>query len=62
MTALKGWTPSALEQLTSAGLTDDGSIPQADVLQQHSSDLQRLAFPELFLRPVTFPKTKLKLL
>lgn len=32
MTALKDWTPSALEPLTSVGLTDDGSRPQADKL------------------------------
>ena len=61
MTALKGWTPSALELLTSVRLTDDGSRLQADVLQQHSSDLQGLALPELFLGPVAYPKTKLKL-
>lgn len=57
--ALKGWTPSAFEPLTSAELTDDGSKPQADVSQQRSSDLQGSAFPELFLGPVAFHKTKL---
>lgn len=51
MTALKDWTPSALELLTSAGLTDDGSRPQADELQRRGSDLQGLAFPELFFGP-----------
>lgn len=58
--ALKGWTPSALELLTSAGLRDDGSRPQADVLQQHSSDLQDQAFPELFLGPCCLSQDKTK--
>lgn len=58
VTALKGWTPSAFELLTSAGLADDSSKPQADVSQQRSSDLQGSAFPELFLGLVAFPQDK----
>lgn len=60
MTALKGWTPSVLEPLTSLGLRNDGSRPQANILQQHSSDLQALAFPELFLGPVGLSQNKIR--
>lgn len=50
MTALKDWTSSALEPLTSVGLTDDGCRPQADVLQPHKLWPTGASISRTFLR------------